>query len=560
MNILGISCYYHDSAACLLQDGKLIAAVEEERFTREKHDNSFPENAIDYCLEEANLTSDDIDYVVFYEKPITKFVRLLQTFVDTFPKGFKFFRDVIPDWVNRKLLVRSEIKDYLGYEGEILFSKHHLSHAAAAFHPSPFDEAAILTIDGVGEWTTTGILEGNGSKIEPLERIKFPHSIGLLYSTVTSFLGFIVNNDEYKVMGLAAYGEPTYYNDLVGEVINIKEDGSYELNLDYFSFRSSKQMWSDEFEDLFGEPREYEGKITERDKNLAASLQKVTEEIVLGLAERAYEITDKDKLCMSGGVALNSACNGMLRKKSPFDETWIQPAASDAGDALGAAHYLYNDVLENERKYSMEHVFYGPEYNNDDIERVLNEKGATYEKISKEKMIEKASNLLKDGNVISWFQGRMEWGPRALGNRSILADPRREEMMDIVNQKVKHREEFRPFAPSVIADRADEYFDIDYDSPFMLFVFDVHPEKRDKIPAVTHVNNTSRIQTIRRENNPMYYDLISRFGEKTGIPVLLNTSFNVKGEPIVRSPENAYDCFTDTGINYMFIGNYFVKD
>lgn len=560
MNILGISCYYHDSAACLLQDGKLTAAAEEERFTREKHDNSFPKNAIEYCLGEAGISSEELDHVVFHEKPVTKFVRILQTFVDVFPSGFKFFKETIPDWINRRLLVRSEIKDFLDYEGDVLFSKHHLSHASAAFYPSPFEDAAILTVDGVGEWTTTGISKGESNEIKPMERINFPHSLGLLYSTITSFLGFIVNNDEYKVMGLAAYGDPVYYEDLKEGVIEIKDDGSYCLNLDYFSYRSSQRMWSKKFEDLFGEPREHESELTNRDKNLAASLQKVTEEAVLKLTERTKELTGKNKLCMSGGVALNSACNGMLRKKAPFDRIWIQPSASDAGNALGAAHYAYNHVFGEESDYKMDDVFYGPKYNEQKIQNVLKKNNATYERLKTQKLIERVAGLLQDCKVIGWFQGRLEWGPRALGNRSILANPKEENMVDIVNKKVKHREEFRPFAPSVLEENAKKYFDIDYESPFMLFVFDVLSEKQGEIPAVTHINQTSRIHTVRRENNTKYYDLIEEFSKKTGTPVLLNTSFNVKGEPIVCTPEDAYQCFKGTEIDRFVAGNFLVKD
>ncbi len=560
LNVLGISCYYHDSAAVLLKEGSIVAAVEEERFTRKKHDNSFPSNAVNYCLEKGDLEEKDVDYVVFHEKPVTKFMRILQTFVDVFPRGFKFFRESMPDWVNRKLVVRSEIQKNLEeFDGKILFSKHHLSHASAAFHPSPFEEAAIVTLDGVGEWTTTGISKGKDKKIETLKKIDFPHSIGLLYSTVTSFLGFMVNNDEYKIMGLASYGEPVYEQDLKENVVYLKEDGSYELNMDYFSFRSSQKMWSQNFEELLGKPRQPDAKITKRDKDLAASLQKITEELVLNIVERAHELTDQKNLCMSGGVALNSSCNGMLRKKSSFEKIWVQPAATDAGDALGAATYLYNHVLDKKRIPAMNHVYLGPGFSNDEIKKTLDEQGANYRRMEDQELVEEVSSLLEDFKVVSWFQGRMEWGPRALGNRSILGNPKKQETMDIINKKVKHREDFRPFAPSVLEEKAEDYFDITYQSPYMLFVFDVKQDKRNEIPAVTHVNGTSRIQTVDRKTNPLYHRLIERFGEKTGTPVVLNTSFNVKGEPIVLSPKDAYRCFSKTGIDHMAIGNYLVN-
>lgn len=559
MKILGISCYYHDSAASLIEDGEFIAAAEEEKFTRQKHDNSFPENAAEYCLKEAGITSEELDYITFYEKPLIKLERILQTFVETFPWSFRFFYESIPEWINKKIRIRSTIRNKLDYEGEIIFTGHHISHASTAFFASPFDESAIITIDGAGEWATTGIYKGEDNKINPLEEIRFPHSLGLLYSTITSFLGFMVNNDEYKVMGLAAYGKPKYYNFFRNELLDIKEDGSFNLNIEYFSYRERSRMWSEKLEDKFGEPREKESEITRRDKDLAATLQKITEEIMIKTANHAYEITSKENLCLAGGVALNSLSNGRLRRETPFDKIWIQPAATDAGSSLGSALFLNHQLLDNKRNYQMNHVFLGPEYSNQEIKNVLEKREADYRRLEREKLLDKTTDLLSEGKVIGWFQGKLEWGPRALGNRSILADPRREEMKDIVNKKVKHREEFRPFAPSVLEEKADEYFDNEYESPFMLFVFNVRENKQDVIPAVTHVDGTSRIQTVNRQQNRLYYDLISKFEEKTGVPVLLNTSFNIRGEPIVRTPEQAWNDFQRTGIDVLVAGNYIVE-
>lgn len=558
VRILGISCYCHDAAASLVVNGEVVAATEEERFTRNKHDNSFPENAAQYCLKEAEISAQELDYVSFYEKPLVKLERILQTFVETFPWSYRFFYRSIPEWINKKIRIRSQIRDKLGFEGDILFADHHLSHASGAFFPSPFDQAAIITVDGAGEWTTTGLYEGKGNEITPLKTIDFPHSLGLLYSTITSFLGFMVNNDEYKVMGLAAYGQPEYESFFKDELIDIKQDGSFKLNLDYFSYRSRSQMWSDKLEEVLGEPREREAELTQRDKNLAATLQKITEDIMLKTTNHIYELTSQDNLCMAGGVALNSLCNGKIRRETPFDKVWIQPAATDAGSALGSALYTYNQLLDNKSDCEMDQVFLGPEYSNKEIEQVLQEEEADYDRLDRKELLTTTAKLLAQGQVVGWFQGRLEWGPRALGNRCILADPRREEMKDIVNNKVKHREEFRPFAPSVLEGKADEYFDCDYQSPFMLFVFNVHEDKRDVIPAVTHVDGTSRIQTVSRDQNRLYYDLIDQFEKETRVPVLLNTSFNVRGEPIVRTPAQAWKDFQRTGIDVLVAGNFIV--
>lgn len=559
MKILGLSCYYHDAAAALLEEGQLTAAAEEERFTRQKHDNSFPVNAANYCLEEAGINSNDLDYVTFYEKPLVKLERILQTFVETFPWSYRFFYQSIPEWVSKKIRIKSKIRDKLDYEGEVTFTDHHTSHASGSFFASPFEEAAIITVDGAGDWATTGLYEGKDNKINALKKIEFPHSLGLLYSTITSFLGFMVNNDEYKVMGLAAYGQPKYYDFFKDELLDIKQDGSFRLNMDYFSYKKSSQMWSSQLEEVLGEPRQKESGLTQRDKNLAATLQKITEEIMIKTANHVHELTAQNNLCMAGGVALNSLGNGRLRKESPFEKIWIQPAATDAGSSLGSALYLQHQLLDKKRKYEMNHVFLGPKFTNSEIEQVLRNKQADYEWYERQELLAKTADLLSRGKVIGWFQGRMEWGPRALGNRCILADPRREEMKDIINKKVKHREEFRPFAPSVLEDKADEYFDCDYESPFMLFVFNVRQDKQDVIPAVTHVDGTSRIQTVSRNQNELYYDLISNFEEKTKVPVLLNTSFNIRGEPIVRTLEQAWTDFQRTGIDVLVAGNYLVR-
>ncbi len=540
--VLGISCYYHDAAACLVVDGAPVAAAEEERFTRQKHDNSFPEHAIRYCLDEAGIDADDLDKVVFYEKPIQKFDRLLNTAAAVFPRGFPFFSRALPEWVSTKLRVRHTVRKTLDYDGPVECVPHHLSHAASAFYPSPFDAAAVLTVDGVGEWVTNQLFAADETGIEPLQEIRFPDSIGLLYSTITAYLGFMVNNDEYKVMGLASYGDPTYRSEFT-ELIDIDADGSYTLDQDYFAYQRSARMYSDALPDLLGEPRAEGAELTQRHKDIAATLQDVLEEVLLKQVHHLYELTETENLCMAGGVALNSAANGRIRQEMPFDNIWIQPAAGDDGGALGAALHRTDD------DYTMTDVYLGPEYGREAVLDAFDAAGASYETMDAAAVRERAAELLADGKVVSLYQGRLEWGPRALGNRSIMADPRREEMMDRVNEKVKFREEFRPFAPTVLADHADDYFDIDGESPYMLFVFDVHDDKQDEIPAVTHVNGTSRIQTVTRETNPFYYNLIDRFREETGVPVILNTSFNLKGMPIVNTPEQAYDVFDRSGID-----------
>lgn len=544
MDVLGISCFYHDAAACLVRDSTVVAAAEEERFSRDKHDNGFPGQAARYCLDHAGLSADDVDRAVFYEKPIQKFDRILTTAADTFPRGYVFFSRTLPEWLGTKLRIRKKLSSELGYGGDVEFLEHHHSHAASAFYPSPFDEAAVLTVDGVGEWATNALFEAGRDGITPLEHIDFPDSIGLLYSTITAYLGFMVNNDEYKVMGLAAYGDPDTYRDAFDELITVNGDGSYHLDQDYFAYRYSRRMWSEAMEEILGPAREQGGELTQRHRDIAAALQETLEDVTLRQVEHLYERTDTDNLCMAGGVALNSAANGRIRNEMPFENVWIQPAAGDDGGAMGAAL-----ARSPSRSYEMYDVYLGPEYSEESFQSMLDRNDATYTERPRDELVERAAGLIAGGDVVALYQGRLEWGPRALGNRSILADPRRAEMVDIVNNKVKFREEFRPFAPTVLADRAGEYFDLEGESPYMLFVFDVHEEKRDEIPAVTHVNGTSRIQTLERETNPFYYDLIERFAEKTGVPVVLNTSFNLKGMPIVNRPEEAYDCFSRSGID-----------
>lgn len=553
MIVLGISCFYHDSAAVITVDGDVIAAAEEERFTRKKHDNSFPEKAISYCLKESKVEISEVDKVVFYEKPIQKFDRILETAAISFPRGYRSFSQTLPEWLGTKLRIKKHLKKKLGYNGKVEYLEHHHSHAASAFLPSPFDEAAVLTVDGVGEWTTNQMFKAENEEIQPLKHIEFPDSLGLLYSTITAYLGFMVNNDEYKVMGLASYGKPEYLEEFE-ELIEINRDGSYSLNQEFFAFTRSKKMWSSKLEKLLGDPR-IEGEIKERHQNIAATLQKVLEEVLMKQINYLYKITETENLCMSGGVALNSASNGKIREEMPFENIWIQPAAGDAGGAMGAA------LSRSEgSKYTMKNSYLGPEYGEKEVEKTLKERNADYQKKTREELIENIVERVRNGEIIGLHQGRMEWGPRALGNRSILADPRKEEIIDIINKKVKYREEFRPFAPTVLEEEASEYFDITGNSPYMLFVFNADEERKEEIPAVTHVDDTSRIQTLNRETNPFYYDIIKKFQAKTGIPVLLNTSFNLKGMPIVNTPEEAYQVLKKSGMNAFATRNFIVEN
>lgn len=593
MNILGISCYYHDSAAALLQDGILIAAAAEERFSRKKHDHGYPQQAIDFCLAQGNITGADLDYVVFYEKPLHKFERILLSTLGTFPKSWGVFREAMVAWFDEKLWIKSQLQTKIGVPTDkILFVEHHLSHAASAMFASPFEDAAVLTIDGVGEWTTatmghaTATFDGSGENTINLTReLRFPHSLGLLYSAFTAYLGFRVNNGEYKVMGMAPYGQPKYMDD-VYKVVSVDADGGVQLNMDYFSFHySTKNTFSRKFEDLFGPRRMPEAEFftatthpsrnhpqwddavaaqNQKYADIAASIQRVTEETVLKMAKAAHAHTGSKNLVMAGGVALNSVANGRIVRESPFERVFIQPAAGDAGGALGAALYAYHVLLGKPRKWVMEHAYWGAEYSEAEMETAIRESGFSYEKIDDmAQMSRRAVDAMLDERVVALYQGRFEWGPRALGNRSILADPRREEMKEIVNTKIKFREPFRPFAPVVLAEKAAEYFatpniESNLLAPYMLMVSPIAPEKGAQIKAVNH-NGTGRLQSVTRETNPLYYQMIADFEQATGVPVLLNTSFNLRGEPIVNTPQNALNTFRKSDIDRLVMGNFLVK-
>jgi carbamoyltransferase len=590
MHILGISCYFHDAAAALLRDGLLVAAAEEERFTRKKHDYEFPQHAIEFCLRAGGITGADLDYVVFFEKPFLKFERLLLSSMQTFPRSHRVFREAMVAWLGDKLWIKHLIQRRLGVPASrILFSEHHLSHAASAFFCSPFEEAAILTVDGVGEWTTASLGVGRGTDITLLKEIRFPHSLGLLYSAFTAFLGFEVNEGEYKVMGMAPFGTPRYADQMY-KLIRVSADGSFELAMDYFSFHhSTDRTFNRKFEALFGPPRDpklnfftptssypsYFGdkpqnydeltRLNQHYADIAASIQKVTEEVLLTMACAAYRETGQKRLCMAGGCALNSVANGRILRETPFEELYIQPAAGDGGGAVGAALYGYHAVLGKPRAFVMEHASWGEAFGPEAAERLLKANGIRYERLEDEDtLIERVVDALQAGKVIGWSQGRFEWGPRALGHRSILADPRRPEMKDLVNTKIKFREPFRPFAPSVLAERAEEYFLLPsaprhYPARFMLYVVDVKDDKRGVVPAVTHVDGTARLQTVRRDTNPKYYRLIEAFGEATGVPLVLNTSFNLKGEPIVNTPAEAFHTFSRSGMDMLVLGDFVME-
>lgn len=559
MYILGISCYYHDAAACLLHDEEVVAAAPEERFSRDKHDATFPGNAVDYCLDEAGITIDDVAYVGFYEKPIEKFDRILETFLPIAPFGFRGFITAMPVWLRKRLWMRGDIRDRLGYDGTILFGGHHESHAASAFYASPFDEAAILTVDGVGEWNTTTWGVGTANTIEIKNAIDFPHSLGLLYSAFTSYLGFEVNNGEYKVMGLASYGDPAYTDEIRAALIDIKADGSFRLNMDYFDYLGGTRMINDAFEEVFGHPRRApDTEIEAHHFDIAASVQRVTEDVLLALATDIYETTGRDNLCLAGGVALNSVANGLLRRETPFTDVFIQPAAGDDGGAYGIAASIYYQGLGNERtrpanrRSRLNASYLGPAYEAQEIRAVVADAdvaATTFETTAA--LLDETATLLTEQQIIGLFHGRMEWGPRALGNRSILADPRDGDMQDVVNAKIKFREGFRPFAPTVLADHATEYFETAGEAPYMLFVCNVREEKQPEIPAVTHADGTARLQTLQREDNAVYYEVIDTFRSLTGVPVVLNTSLNRRGEPIVNTPQDAIDCFTETDMDYL---------
>jgi carbamoyltransferase len=558
MYILGLSCYYHDAAACLLKDGQIVAAAQEERFTRIKHDQEFPFNAVRYCLKEAGITIDDVDYVGFYDKPLIKFERILYTYLATFPRSFRSFIKAVPLWLRKKLWIPHTIKKELGYEGDVLMIEHHMSHAASTFLVSPFEEAAIVTVDGVGEWATSTIGRGLGSEIELFKEIRFPHSLGLLYSAFTYYLGFKVNSAEYKVMGLAPYGKPTYY-DRVLDLIEFEDDGSFRMNMKYFAYDYGLQMTNGKFHKLFGRPvRKPESKLEQFHMDVAASVQKVTEEIVLRMARHAHELTGSRNLCMAGGVALNCVANGRILREGPFEEIFIQPAAGDAGGAVGVAAYLYHTVVGKPREHAWEHAYLGPSYSTKEIRDYLDANGVKYVELSEDELLDRTTDAIADQQVVGWFQGRMEFGPRALGSRSILADARNPANKDVVNMKIKFRESFRPFAPSVLEDRVSEYFELDQPSPYMLLVAQVREDNRT-IPSVTHVDGSARIQTVDPKTNPLYYRLIDRFEKKTGCAVIINTSFNVRGEPIVCTPHDAYLCFMRTNMDVLVLDRFYME-
>jgi carbamoyltransferase len=590
MNILGISCFYHDAAAALLVDGRLVAAAEEERFSRKKHDHDFPSLAIEFCLKKAGLSAGDLDYVVFYEKPFRKFERLLMTLMAGYPRSGLVFRDSMIAWLGEKLWVKPLIQEKLGLPPEkILFMEHHLSHAASALYCSPFDEAAVMTVDGVGEWSTATLGRGKAqwgaagrNEIDLFSEMRFPHSLGMLYSAFTAFLGFEVNEGEYKVMGMAPYGRPLYV-DKVMKLLRLYDDGSFDLDMSYFSYHYHREnTFRRKFADLFGEPRPPKARFVtsqtslyddpdpptreELDRNqyyadVAASIQRATEDIVIRMANHLHRRTGLKKLCMAGGVALNSVANYRLLKETPFEEIYIQPAAGDAGGALGAALYAYHAALGKPREFVMEHAYWGETYGDGAVADFLRGNGIKHETVEDdEKLYDRVVEALTQGKVVGWYQGAFEWGPRALGNRSILADPRRAEMKDVVNIKIKFREPFRPFAPSVLAERAADFFELPdppkhYPPRFMLMVSPIRPERQKDIPAVTHVDGTGRLQTVVKESNPRYHRLIERFGQATGVPVVLNTSFNLKGEPIVTTPQNAFNTFSKSGMDLLVLGN-----
>ncbi len=582
--ILGISAYYHDSAACLVRDGELVAAAQEERFTRKKHDEDFPRHAVEYCLREGGIRIEDVDYVGFYDKPLLKFERILENYLGVAPKGVRSFLTAMPVWLKEKLFTGDALRRELGgYEGKLLFAEHHESHAASAFYPSPFQEAAVLTMDGVGEWATSSYGVGRGKDLEILAELRYPHSLGMLYSAFTYYTGFKVNSGEYKVMGLAPYGEPRFVGLIMDEVLQLKEDGSFKLNMDLFNYLHGLTMTNGAFDKLFGgPPRKPESELTQREMDLAASVQVVTEEIMLRMARHVHRETGMESLCLAGGVALNCVGNGRLLREGPFKRLWIQPAAGDAGGALGVALTIYHKVLGNERHRNgaqldtMKGSYLGPAYSDAEIEAFLKEAGAVYEKLSTEDMIARTAQALADEKVVGWLQGRMEFGPRSLGGRSILGDPRSRKMQSIMNLKIKFRESFRPFAPSVLREHVSDYFQLDCDSPYMLLVAPVTEARRIKmtdeqqrlfgieklnvlrsdLPSITHVDYSARIQTVHAETNPLYHALLTRFHALTGCPVLVNTSFNVRGEPIVCTPKDAYLCFMRTEMDTLVLGSF----
>lgn len=576
MYILGISCFYHDSAACLVCDGDIVAAAQEERFTRKKHDPRFPKNAIEYCLNEAGITIEDLNYVVFYDKPFPTFERLLMSYLTVAPKGLRSWLEAMPLWLGQKLYIPKAIKRETEYDGEVLYTEHHEAHAASAFYPSPFNEAAFLTVDGVGEWATASYGFGEGNEIKLFKELHFPNSVGLLYSAFTYFIGFKVNSGEHKLMGLAPYGKPKYKDLILSEIVDVKDDGSVWLNLNYFDFLGGLRMTNRRFSRLFGgPPRRPETEITKREMDIAASIQEVIEDIIIKMANHVYKETKQRNLCLAGGVALNCVANGRVLRESPFEDIWIQPAAGDAGGALGAALSVWYRYLGKERtnpkgKDRQKGSYLGPSYSTETISIYLENNKYPFHKLDREKRAKIIAEQIAEGKIVGYMAGRMEFGPRALGSRSILGDPRRPEIQSVMNLKIKYRESFRPFAPTVLEEKAGEYFDTDKSSPYMLFVVHIKEDKRyampkkdnmsildrlkikrSDIPAVTHLNYTARLQTVNREDKPDYYDVISEFAKLTGCPTIVNTSFNVRGEPIVCTPEDAYKCFMRTEMDIL---------
>lgn len=589
MHILGLSAYYHDSAAAVVHDGVPLAAAQEERFSRKKHDARFPVNAVNYCLSKACLSLTELDYIVFYDKPLVKFERLLETYLAYAPDGFRSFVAAMPVWLKEKLFLKDLLKKELASIGDctvkdlppLLFTEHHQSHAASAFFPSPFERAAVLCMDGVGEWATTSIWIGDGNSLDPQWEIDFPHSLGLLYSAFTYFTGFKVNSGEYKLMGLAPYGEPKFRNLILDKLLSLKEDGSFRMDMSYFNYANGLTMTNRRFDALFGgPPRQPESPVTQREMDIASSIQSVTEEVVLRLGRTIHKETGMDHLCMAGGVALNCVANGRLLREGPFKNIWIQPAAGDAGGALGAALSIWHEYLDKPRTVNgmdnMSGAFLGPRFSDNEIKAYLDSVNAKYVKLDDSELMPKLAEALEQENVVGWFQGRMEFGPRALGGRSIIGDPRSKAMQSVMNLKIKYRESFRPFAPSVLAERVSDYFECDSASPYMLLVAPVKErirtpmteqqqqlfgiEKlnipRSEIPAITHVDYSARVQTVHPETNPRYHELIKHFDQRTGCPVIVNTSFNVRGEPIVCSPEDAYRCFMRTEMDFLVLEGF----
>jgi len=569
MYILGISCYYHDASAALLKDGRIVAAAEEERFTRKKHDTRFPIRAIRFCLESQGITEKDLAHVGFYEKPMLKFERVLAQHVEMFPRSLKTFLASMPSWINEKLRVLRSIRKELKYKGDVLFVNHHMAHAASSFLVSPFKESAILTVDGVGEWSTLTFGVGKGNTINLMKDLEFPHSLGLLYSTITAYLGFSVNNSEYKVMGLAPYGEMNreknpFYNKIM-KMIDVKPDGSFRFDMSYFMYHYADRMPSKKLCTLLGAPiRKPESAVRQRDKDVAAALQLVTEDIMTRILNHVYAKTKSENIVLAGGVALNSVYNGKILSRTPFKNIWIQPAAGDSGTSIGVVHYIYNTLLGKKRSYVFDNAFLGPSYSSNDIRAFLHENNITFTEFKNDAdLVKQTAKLLASDNVVGWFQLGMEWGPRALGARSILSNPCNKNMQSILNMKVKHREKFRPFAPVVCEDDAARFFSCDSPVPlptdYMLMVYPVKKKWQKQIPSVTHVDGSGRLQSIRRSQNKLYYDVIKEFGIHTGIPILINTSFNIRGEPIVCTPYDAYKCMMGTGIDCLVMGTFLIK-